>query len=170
MPRHLPVIPDPRGFQTPRREPYSLAFSGKQASEDGVPPLNHNSVENVFVAPDAEVNEEDLNRKCTRFAVSGNKKRRLIDGECKKSKEESDSISAIGIELAEPDHTLRLPYLKSIWTELWTMTKMVSFVTVLPSGVECGGFFVRVVEGRKFDELTFRWPGPLVKPEYLHKK
>ena len=32
MRRHIPVIPDPRAFQTPRREPDSLAFSGKHVN------------------------------------------------------------------------------------------------------------------------------------------
>ena len=127
-------------------------------------------MENVFVAPDADVNDEDLNRKCTRFAVSGNKKRRLIEEECEESDEDSDSNSAIGVELVEADHSFRPLYLKSIWTEPRTMTKRVSLAIVLPSGVECGRFFARVVEGGEFVEMTFRWPGPLVNPEYLHKK
>ena len=48
MPRHLPVIPDPRAFQTLRPEPDSLVFSGKQATEDGGPPLYH--IRHMFVS------------------------------------------------------------------------------------------------------------------------
>ena len=94
-------------------------------------------MENVFVAPNAEVNDADLNRKCTRFAVSGNRKRRRIEEECEESDEESDSNSAIGVELVEGYHSFSALYLKSIRIEPWTRTKTVSL---------CGTFRLTEVE------------------------
>ena len=49
------------------------------------------------------------------------------------------------------------------------MTNRVSLAIVLPSGVEYGGFFARVVEGGEFVELKVCLSGPMVNLEYLNK-
>ena len=106
-----------------------------------------NVVENVFVATDAEVNDEDLNRKCTKFAASGNKKRPLIEEEGEESDEESDSNFAIGVELVEADHSFRPLYLKSIWIEPRTMTKRVSLTIFSQMEWNVEGFLLVLSRG-----------------------
>ena len=85
-----------------------------------------NIAETIFAATDAEVNDEDLKRNCTRFAASGNKRRRIIEDEYDESGEYSDPNPVIGVELVETEHSFTPLYLISIWVEPRKMTKGVS--------------------------------------------
>ena len=50
------------------------------------------------------------------------------------------------------------------------MTKRVTLAIVLPSGVTCGRFSTRVVDGGEYLELRVLWPTPLVDIAMMHKK
>lgn len=61
-------------------------------------------------------------------------------------------------------------YAVSIWKEPETMTRRITLAVILPSGVDAGGFSLRVVDGGQFLEITVKWPRPLIDLNLMHKK
>lgn len=61
-------------------------------------------------------------------------------------------------------------YTISIWKEPETMTRRVTLAIVLPSGIECGNFSLRVINGGGCLEVTVKWPTPLLDLSMMHKK
>ena len=61
-------------------------------------------------------------------------------------------------------------YLVAEWQEQGTLTKRVTVVINLPSGVVVGDLIISVPEGGLFLEFSVRWPQQLVNLELLHMK
>jgi len=61
-------------------------------------------------------------------------------------------------------------YMLYVWQEPGTTAKRISVAIILPSGVDSGGFQVRVIEDGDVLQLTVDWPRPLVDISFMHKK
>ena len=101
------------------------------------------------------------------------KKRRLLEGNAEISSEDGnsdDDICRVGSELFNHAKTFKQLYLLSVWTEPGTMTNRISAAIVISSGIESGGFSLRVGDSGESIERNVLWPRTLVDMEVLHRK
>lgn len=124
---------------------------------------------NVDDSADAEL----LNRRSSvadELRLAPKKRRlqfdRLEDVEC-----DDDSVDGgAGVELTSGSLNFKPLYLLSRWVEPGTMTNRVTAAILLPSGVGSEDFFVRVVDGGEYLELTVVWPPALIDLTVMNKK
>lgn len=86
--------------------------------------------------------------------------------------EDNDASDIDGCDISKDAQicTLEPLHAVSIWKEPEIMTRWITMAVLFPSGVDVGGFYLRVVDGGQLLDISVKWPHDPIDLNIMHKK